>query len=274
MKKIIEYICITLLFGVSLIYTENITNIAKNNDPIMKNIKNVSNEYKVESVNAEVSDKDITPGINGCEIDIDKSYENMKKINSFTDKMLKYKDLIPEISITNIFDKYIGSGNKNYRNVSIVIYIKNKLDDINNITNVKLNVFLDSSILTNGKVDISQNKKIYNGGDNLNYTDVTIEWMNDVISDSYNVSKYCLNKDRNDDNLSICSKNKMHTISPKLIVNKSNLYEIKTLVQNGSIIYFDENNIDKISEISDYLIKKGYNIVYLDELLSENKCDK
>lgn len=274
MKKIIEYIVITLFFCASLIYTKNITNVAKSNDPIMKNIKNVSDNYKIESVNAIVTDEDVIPGVNGCEIDIDKSYENMKKINEYTDKMLKYKDIIPEITITNIFDKYISNGNTKERNVSIVVYIKDNIDLVNNIVDVKLNVFLDSSILTNGKIDISQNKRIYNGGNNLKYDDVTIEWMNDVIEDNYNRPKYCLNIDRNDDNLLLCARNKMHTISPKLVVTSINTYKIKESITNGNIIYFDENSIHKLNEIKDFLLKKGYNIVYLEELLSEDKCKK
>lgn len=274
MKKILEYLGITLLFGISLIYTENITSVVKNNDSIMKNIKSISDEYRVESVNAIVSDKDIIPGINGCEIDINKSYEDMKKINAFTDKMLKYRDLIPEISITNIFDKYISSGNSKDRNVSIVVYMKDNVDKINEYSNIKLNVFLDSSILENGKVNVMKNIRIYNGGNNLKYDNVIVEWMNDIILDNYNKPKYCLNKDRSDDNLVVCARNKMHTISPKLMVTNTNTYEIKKQVQDGSILYFEENSISKIREMSDYLIKKGYEIVYLDELLSENKCAK
>lgn len=274
MKKILEYLGITLLFGISLIYTENITSVVKNNDSIMKNIKSISDEYRVESVNAIVSDKDIIPGINGCEIDINKSYEDMKKINAFTDKMLKYRDLIPEISITNIFDKYISSGNSKDRNVSIVVYMKDNVDKINEYSNIKLNVFLDSSILENGKLNVMKNIRIYNGGNNLKYDNVIVEWMNDIILDNYNKPKYCLNKDRSDDNLVVCARNKMHTISPKLMVTNTNTYEIKKQVQDGSILYFEENSISKIREMSDYLIKKGYEIVYLDELLSENKCAK
>lgn len=274
MKKMIEYTSITILFIISLIYTDKITTIVKNKDPIMKDIVNIRGEYKIESVNAEIYNDNITPGINGCDIDLDKSYENMKKINSFNDKLLKYKDLIPEISINYIFDKYISNGNHKERNVALVVYIESSIEEINKYQNNKLNIFLNSKLLNNGKIEISQNKKVYNGGNNLNYDDVTIEWMNDVILSNYNAPKYCLNPNRNDDNLNICARNKMHTINPKLIVNKTNTYEIKTLINNGSIIYFNENNIDKINEISDYIIKKGYNIVYLDELLSENKCIK
>ena len=95
--------------------------------------------------------------------------------------------------------------------------------------------------------------------------------MNDVILDNYNESKYCINKNKNDDNLVICARNKMHTISPKIIV-KQNTYDVKALIENGSIIYFDENNIKNIDSIIKYVKSKGYEIVFLNELLNENMC--
>ena len=267
MKRYFEYLIIILFFVISLIYTDNITNIAKESDPIMKKIRRVSNDLKIESVNAVINDNSITPGINGYEVDINKSYENMKKINSYNDKMIKYKDVIPEITIHNIYDKYITGGNKLNRCVSIVVYIKNNIKSINKINNIKLNVFVDSNIIKNGNVEVNYNIKMYNGGVNLNYDEISIEWMNDVISDNYNSSNYCLNLYKNDNNLLECARGKMHTINP-LIVDK-NIYNTKVNITNGSILYFNESNIDKINEISNYLIKKGYNIVYLDELLSE-----
>lgn len=272
MKNKFDCFIIILLFIISLIYTDNITNIAKDSDPIMKKIKCVSNDIKIESVNAEVNDNNVVPGINGYEVDINKSYENMKKINLYNDKLLKYKDVIPEITIHDIYDKYIVGGNKLNRNISIVIYIKRDIEKINKINDIKLNVFVDSSIIKDGMVNIKNNKKIYNGGVNLNYDDISIEWMNDVISDNYNLSNYCLNLNKNDDNLLTCARNKMHTINP--IIVEKNTYNTKSNITNGSILYFSDNNLDKINEISSYLIKKGYNIVYLDELLSEENCKK
>ena len=231
----------------------------------MENIIEISKNSIVESVNATIEDDEIKPGKTGCEIDINKSYESMKRINEYTESMLKYKDIIPEITLNNIYNKYISSGNG--RNVSLVIYIVNDINKINEIDNIKLNIFLDSNLLINGKIDISDNKKIYNGGV---YDDTTIEWVNDVINTNYNKSNYCLNIDKNDNNLVTCSRNRMHTITPKIIVK--DIYNTKSSITNGSIIYFDENNINKIIPISTYLIKKGYNIVYLDELLSEKGC--
>lgn len=276
MKKKIEYILMLILFALSLIYTNSATNIIKKEDPIMKSIMKNKNAYKIESVNAKIENDTITPGVNGCEVDINKSYQNMKKINEYTDKMLKYKDLIPEITISNVYNKYITNGNDIKREVSIIVNIDEKIDEVVTMANdnkIKINMFLDSEILKNGPIKIEKTYiHIYNGGVNNNYDDITIEWMNDIIEDNYNESKYCINKNKNDNNLMICARNKMHTINPNLIVTHSNLYNIKSLITNGSIIYFDKNNINNIKSISNYILSKGYKIVFLDELLNEKAC--
>lgn len=276
MKKKIEYILMLILFALSLIYTNSATNIIKKEDPIMKSIMKNKNAYKIESVNAKIENDTITPGVNGCEVDINKSYQNMKKINEYTDKMLKYKDLIPEITISNVYNKYITNGNDTKREVSIIVNIDEKIDEVVTMANdnkIKINMFLDSEMLKNGPIKIEKTYiHIYNGGVNNNYDDITIEWMNDIIEDNYNESKYCINKNKNDNNLMICARNKMHTINPNLIVTHSNLYNIKSLITNGSIIYFDKNNINNIKSISNYILSKGYKIVFLDELLNEKAC--
>ena len=134
-------------------------------------------------------------------------------------------------------------------------------------------MFLDSEILKNDVISINKEYvKIYNGGLNNNYDDITIEWMNDVIMENYNQSKYCINRNKNDDNLLVCARNKMHTITPTINVTKSNMHTAKKQINNGSIIYFDEKNIDNIITISDYIKSKGFKIVFLEELLSEKTC--
>lgn len=264
MKDYIKYIFIFTLFILSLIYTNSVTLLARNNDPIMKRIKYEYNSFQIESVNAAINNDSIIPGINGLEIDINKSYKYMKKINSYNKLLLKYKDIIPEISISNIYNKYISSGNSLKRNISIVIYIKDSIKSISNIKDYKLNVFLDTSIISNN-LNINNNIKIYNGGNNLEYNYSSI-LINNVIK-NYNNSNYCININKNNNNLMECSRNKMYSISPNIIYNNFN--DIIN-ISNGSIIYFNESNIKCINYISNYLVKKGYDIVYLDELLSEN----
>lgn len=271
MKNFLKYFSITFIFALSFIYTEKVSNIVKNSDPIMKNIINIKDKYKVQSVNAIIDNNVITPGKTGCEIDINKSYVNMKNINKFDENMIKYKDIIPEITINNVYDKYISNGNTNNKSISFVIYINDidTLDKINKIKDIKLNIFLNSELLKN-KIEITNNKMIYNGGDNLKYDKVELEWVNEVIN-HYNKPSYCLNLDKNDEYLKICSKYKMHTINPIININ---IYNIKKNLTNGSIIYFDEKNIDKINIINDYALNKGFKVVYLNELLDEGTCNK
>lgn len=268
MKKHLECIVIIILFVISFIFTNNVSNIVRDKDPVMIDIKNKRDLYRVESVNGIINNDEIIAGKNGCEIDINKSYKEMKKVNKYAEAMLKYKDLVPEITLNNTYDKYISGGNNKDRNVSIVIYIKKDINILNDI-DTKLNIFLDSELLRNGKIDIIGNKKIYNGGTNNTYENINIEWVNDLISE-YNKPSYCLNLDKNDNNLVICMRNKMHSIYPK--INGNNIYKLKKDIMNGSIIYFDENNINNLNQTIKYLNSKGYNIVYLDELLNEKTC--
>lgn len=258
------------MFVFSFIYTNKVANIVKNKDPIMIKIKNMEST-NIESVNAKIDGNVIEQGVIGCSIDVNKSYEAMKIVNEYKDTLLKYKDIIPDISLNNTYNYYIVSGNNLNRNISIIVYISNSVTKLSKY-NVKLNVFLESSMLNNGSIDMPFNAKVYNGGNNKNYDDITIEWVNDVITDSYNKPTYCINLNQNIDNLQICSKNRMHTINPSLILTKNNVYDIKSKIDNGSIIYVDENNIEMLKNIIDFANKKGFNIVYLDELLDERTC--
>lgn len=269
MKKIFEYIILLFLFVFSLIYTDKMVNIIKSNDPIMKEIIKESDSYKTQSINATIVNNVVIPGLNGCEIDINSSYMNMKKIDNYNYMLLKYKDILPIISINNIYDKYIVEGNIYKRNVSLVININNDIQNLSEINNIKLNLFINSKLLENGKIDINKDFKIYNGGI---YNETTIEWVNNLINKNYNKSNYCLLLEEDNDSLKICKDKKMHTILPKLIVTNNNTNKIKSEISNGSIIYFDENNIDQIYNIYNYVIKKGFKVVYLDELLSEDNC--
>ena len=61
----------------------------------------------------------------------------------------------------------------------------------------------------------------------------------------------------------------MNTIIPSV---NGTLFDIKNKLENGSIILFDTgiNTVNELSYIIDFIVGKGYEIVGLDELLSEN----
>ena len=65
----------------------------------------------------------------------------------------------------------------------------------------------------------------------------------------------------------------MTTIKSDVI--KDNVYKtIKDKLYNGVIFAFDSNNVDEIKVSINYILSKGYNIVSLEDLLSEkNSCN-
>ena len=137
--KIIKYLLITLFFIFSIYYTEKSMDILKLNDPIMKEIKNNLNKYKIEPVNATIKNNTIIPGKKGKEIDIKETYSNMRKYGSYNETLIKTKETLPVISITNNLDKYIKI-DKNYNKQISLIFIINKETNLNKIIN-KLNKY-------------------------------------------------------------------------------------------------------------------------------------
>ena len=88
------------------------------------------------------------------------------------------------------------------------MYIKDELSKTNLTKNIKLNIFLDGSLLNEKKEEL-KNVRVYNGGINYNYDDNSIKSMNKIIEENYNKSRYCINKNMDDSSLQICDKNKI-----------------------------------------------------------------
>ena len=88
-----------------------------------------------------------------------------------------------------------------------------------------------------------------------------------------NESKYCFTNDKNNETLKICNDYNMTTIKSDVI--KDNVYKtIKDKLNNGVIFAVDSDNIDEIKVSINYILSKGYNIVSLEDLLSEkNSCN-
>ena len=95
----------------SFYYTDSAVDIVKRNDPIMKEIKGVMKQYEEKSIDATLIDNNIIPGISGVKVDLDKSYEKMKKYGSFDEGLLVFSEVVPTISTSNTYDKYIIKGN-------------------------------------------------------------------------------------------------------------------------------------------------------------------
>ena len=123
MKKIIRIFFIISLVCFSFFYTDKVMNLLNSKDPLMVKLNNIKKDYEVLPVNAIIDNDTIVPGKKGLEVDIDKSYEEMKLGGIFREESLIYKDILPSSSISNNKDKYIVKGNSNNEVSLIVIYL-------------------------------------------------------------------------------------------------------------------------------------------------------
>lgn len=281
LKKIFEGIGLLSLVCFSFFYTSKISTVIKDNDDIYKQIKEIESQYKMEAIDAKIDGNTIIPGLSGSEIDIDKSYEKMKKINSFNTNLLVYKSIKPNISITNIYDKYIISGNKNKKQVALLFLVEEN-DDIKPILNILDEREVEATFYIDGNWFEKNNELVFNIfelghnignlGYSYNYNVANIDWMNNIITKVVGQkNNYCYNTVEDQTAIGVCSSNKSYTIRPNIIVKNNPLIEVKSNLNNGSIIALsvNETTIKQLPIVLDYINSKGLEMVNIERLIEE-----
>lgn len=278
MKTFFKLTGLLVLFFFSFFYTEKVINVITEQDEIMIKIKENEEKNNIPSTNAIINKNTITPGLSGKEINIDKSYKEMKKLGTYNENMLVYTKVLPEVSINNNKNKYIRSGNKNFTEVSLIFKI-NKNTDLQKLltlldkNNTKANFFISYEYLEKHINEIEKDKNIeyYNYGKNGTYNDEIILIANNIISKKSNPANICLTETNTNNTLKICSENEQFTIYPEIINGTIN--SIKSKINNGSIISFEVTNttLNELPLIINYINSKGYTISLLSELINEEK---
>ena len=279
MKKLISPIIIILFLVLSFYYTNKSVAILKNADPIMKEIKNTEEKYTISPIDAQIVGDNIISGKNGKTIDYEKSYNKMKRYGTYNESLTALKDLKPVISIKDNYDKYIVSGNKNNRNISLVFTVKENenIETILNILdkkNVTATFFLDGTYIEKNINTIKNIKNheleilSYNNQFEETFIKTSISYLNSITNKN---SKYCYTVENNDNILNTCKKLKLHTVKPTLVLKKDIYKEIKNNLSNSIIVSLEVNNyvIKELSPTIDYLLKKGYNVISLDSVIRE-----
>lgn len=265
MKNIFNYFFLISLVFFSFFYTDKVINIINKKDPLMVEITKQKDKYKVEPTEAIITENTVIPGIEGKEIDVNKSYEKMKTEGVFREQSIIYNKVTPTNSISNNKDKYIIKGNNNKQEVSIIVIVdkNNTIDKIYNIDNITL--FIDSKYLTIDNLNKIKSKDIYSYGNKGVYNNELLLSDNTLIKRKNNkVPLYCLSKEKNEDTLNICNNNDMYVVIPNIV---GDLLNIKKSISKGSIILLEDlNNINLIIR---YINSKGYQIVPLGTLLKE-----
>ena len=277
LKKIFKISAVLLLVGFSFFYTEKVTLIARNSDPIMRAIKKEESNKKVSNVNPVINNDEYIMGINGCEIDVDKSYSKMRSVGEFKEELIVMKETSNDKDLT---DKYVIGGNNKEKKVSLIFIVNKDIDsnltDYINDKNIKVNYFIDGKYLEENMITVkflSENSNIYYLGENEEYSDENMLYHNNLISmNGSNEPKYCFTSDKDNNTLKLCNDYDMVTIKSDIL--KDNIYKrIKDKLNNGVIFAIDSDNIDEIKVSINYILSKGYNIISLEDLLSEkNEC--
>ena len=110
-----------ILFIFSFLLIRSGSFLIRENDKLMKIIKEKQSIYNQEPINAIITNNTMIPGISGKRINLEKSYQKMKRINEFKESLLVFDEIKPSNSINNIYDKVIVSGNQRINKISIIL---------------------------------------------------------------------------------------------------------------------------------------------------------
>lgn len=276
LKRIFEIIGFISLVCFSFFYTNEISNVIKENDDLLIQIKDNENLYNVKAIDAVILDDTIIPGVSGKKISVDKSYNNMKKYNTFNENLLVYDKVKPNVSVNKVYDKYIISGNKSITNITLtfVLYPDSNIDNIINILNkneIKATFFVDMDYFDSNNEIISYLIKNNHTIGFLNSSKGNINYMSAVVS-KINNQKYlfCFNNLKNSEFLKICSLNNNYSISSN-VIDKDYYINVKKNLTNGSILTFKvSSKLDnELGLIINYIKQKGFKIINMPELINE-----
>ena len=114
-----------ILFIFSFLLIKSGVYIIRENDQLMKMLKEKQNIYNTPPVNAIITEHTMIPGINGRKINLNKSYNNMKGINEFKESLLVFDEIKPNKTINDIHNKVI-IGNSKIKQIVIVTNLDDK----------------------------------------------------------------------------------------------------------------------------------------------------
>ncbi len=269
-----------LLLILSFIYTDSVFDSAKKNDPVMKDIISYKNEHDVLGVEPVIQDDEIIIGYSGLVVDEDESYKKMKEEDKFDKDKIVFKESLPKKTISKTYDYYIKQGNPSKKEVAIIFKISssNKVDDLLKLvakSNVTINFFIDGAWLEKNVetafsiVDLYG--ELYNLGYDGKYQKNMISATNNLIeSITLKDSSFCLNESKDDEQKKLCKDKKMHSIMPT--INNPSISELKKGLIKGAIIVYDlrDFNLDTFSMVIKSITSKGYKIMGLSSIISEN----
>ena len=279
-KKVIQVISVTLLMLFSFFYTNKSIELIRENDPIMKQIKETNMKYKVDPVNATIIGNKIIPGKSGKEIDYQKTYAKMKKYGTYNESLTVLKEIEPVISLNDYYDKYVIRGNTTDKTIALVFPVSeaknlDKLVQILKANDVAATFFLDGTLIESNP-DLVKNLHnyelellSYNSGYEKIYFTSSLNYLTSLSKQN---AKYCYSNYDQKEVIELCASLKLHTIIPTIKVSDNTYSEVKTRLTNSAIISIPPTSktLATLDTTIKYLKQKGYTFLTLADLLTED----
>ncbi len=259
MRNLFKYMGLFAVLLFSFYYTEKMSNIVVSNNSLVSEINSVSEKYNIKAVSAVIEDNYIIPGLNGYAVNVLKSYNNMRFLDTFNSYYLEYDKVLPNVSLENNKDKIIKKGNKNKKAIAIIVQNNYEIIDYSKNKKIKIDRLIDN--------------KTYKKDD------IFYEKINNDIEEYKRIESYLNNTNTNhnlcivNNNLiEVCKSEKKYLIEPNKYLYNYNLASLKNNIESGDIIFIN----DSVS-LTDYklLLKQVYyqdlDVLFLSELISEER---
>lgn len=257
MNNYFKYLGISLILVFSFYYTDRINDLLITNTSLFDEINTNKDKYSIKSINASIEDNYIIPGINGRDVNVFKSYDNMKEIDIFNKEYLLYTETKPTISIKDNKDKIINKGNSLKNSVSIILENNSNLIDYS----ISLNINFSRLVDINTYSSFNSYEQINNDLDNYKVLERKMK---------KNHNNICVLNNSNI--LKLCKKYNKYLIDPTININKSNIGVSIKNINSGYIIYINNNiSINEYKLILNQIYYKGLKIVNLTTLISEER---
>ena len=203
----------------------------------------------------------------------------MKKYGTYNEILTEVKSTKPVISIEDNYDKYIIKGNEEKRQISIIFPINEKeqlekLISILKFKNTTATFFIDGTVLEKSALIIRNNPEFeyeilsYHNNAKESYLKTSMSYLETIIKRR---PLFCYTEKDNDKLLEFCKKSSFHTIKPTITIKKELYKTVKQKISNAMIISIIDNNYTEkeLPMIIDYIEKKNFSIVLLEELIKE-----